>query len=90
MPDDQALGEWELHTLKDMRWNDNHKCPTKYWSGDIIESMRWLIRQRAYADHLIFATACCFDSDTPPKRLYTNMHSVDWWWEAQVRRDTQG
>jgi len=24
MPDDQALGEWELHTLKDMRWNDNH------------------------------------------------------------------
>jgi len=24
MPDDQALGEWELHTLEDMRWNDNH------------------------------------------------------------------
>jgi hypothetical protein len=24
MPDDQPLGEWELHTLKDMRWNDNH------------------------------------------------------------------
>jgi len=24
MPDDQALREWELHTLEDMRWNDNH------------------------------------------------------------------
>jgi len=24
MQDDQALGEWELHTLEDMRWNDNH------------------------------------------------------------------
>jgi hypothetical protein len=24
MPDDQAPGEWELHTLEDMRWNDNH------------------------------------------------------------------
>jgi len=24
MPDDQALGEWELHTVEDMRWNDNH------------------------------------------------------------------
>jgi len=23
MPDDQAPGEWELHTLEDMRWNDN-------------------------------------------------------------------
>jgi hypothetical protein len=24
MPDDQALREWELYTLKDMRWNGNH------------------------------------------------------------------
>jgi len=32
MPDDQALGEWELHTLEDMRWNDNHQHPIKYWS----------------------------------------------------------
>ena len=30
MPDDQALGEWELHTLEDMRWNDNHQRPIKY------------------------------------------------------------
>jgi hypothetical protein len=32
MPHDQALGEWELHTLEDMRWNDNHQHPIKYWS----------------------------------------------------------
>jgi hypothetical protein len=25
MPDDQALREWELHTLENMRWNDNHQ-----------------------------------------------------------------
>jgi hypothetical protein len=25
MPDDQALREWELHTLEDMTWNDNHQ-----------------------------------------------------------------
>jgi hypothetical protein len=24
MRDDQALGEWELHTPEDMKWNDNH------------------------------------------------------------------
>jgi len=23
----QPLGEWELLTLEDMRWNDNHQCP---------------------------------------------------------------
>ena len=37
--DDQALGEWELHTLKDMRWNDNLQCPIEYLSRDIIKSL---------------------------------------------------
>jgi hypothetical protein len=32
MPDEQALGEWDLHTLEDMRWNGNHERPMKYWS----------------------------------------------------------
>jgi hypothetical protein len=40
MPDDLALRELELHTLEDMKWNDNHQCPIKYWSRDIIKSMR--------------------------------------------------
>jgi hypothetical protein len=40
MADDMALGEWELHTIEDMRWNDNHQPPIKYWSRDIIKSMR--------------------------------------------------
>jgi len=71
MPDDQALGEWELHTLEDLRWNDNHQRPIKYWSRVIIKSMRWLMRQAAYAEHLIYAPQRCFNSDRPPKCLYT-------------------
>jgi hypothetical protein len=90
MPDDQALGEWELHTLEDMRWNDNHQRPIKYWSQDIIKSMRWLMRQPAYAKHLIYAAQRCINRDTPQKHLYTEMHTADWWWETQVSRDTQG
>ena len=90
MPDDQSLGEWELHTLEDMRWNDNHQRPIKCWSRDIIKSMRWLMWQPAYAEHLIFAPQRCFNSDTPPKRLYTEMHTTDWWWETQVMRATPG
>jgi hypothetical protein len=39
MPDDQALGEWELRTLEDMRWNDHHQQPIIYWSRDSIKSM---------------------------------------------------
>ena len=89
MPDDQALGEWELHTLEDIRWNENHQCAIKYWSRDIIKSMRWLMRQPAYAELPIFPPKCCFNSDTPPKRLYSELHTTDWWWETQVRRDTR-
>ena len=55
MPDNQALGEWELHTLEYMRWNDNHQRRIKYWSRDIIKSMRWLMQQPAYTEHLIYA-----------------------------------
>jgi len=90
MPDDLALRELELHTLEDMRWNDNHQHPIKYWSRDIIKSMRWLMWQRAYAEHHIYTPQRCFNRDTPPKRLYTEMHTADWWWETQVRRDTPG
>ena len=90
MPDDQTLGEWELHNLEDMRWNDNYQRPIKYWSRDIIKSMRWLMRQAAYVEHLIYAPQHCFNSDTPPKRLYTRMHTANWWWETQVRRNTGG
>jgi hypothetical protein len=80
IPDDLALGEWELHTLEDMRWNDNHQRPIKYWSRDIIKRIRWLMRQPAYTADLICAPQRCFNSNTPPKRLYTEMHSADWWW----------
>jgi len=88
MPDDQTRGEGELHTLEDMRWNDNHQRSIKYWSRDIIKSMRWLMRQPADVEHLIYAPQRYFNSDTPPKRLHTEMHIADWWWETQVRRDS--
>jgi hypothetical protein len=73
-----------------MRWNDNHQRPIKYWSRDIIESMRWLMRQPAYAENPIHAPPRCFECDKPPNCLYTEMHTVDWWWEIAVRRDIRG
>jgi len=32
MPDDPTPWEWELHTPEDMKWNNNHQLPIKYWS----------------------------------------------------------
>ena len=53
MPDDQAYGECEQHTREDMRRNDNHQRPLKFWSRDVIKSMRWLMRQPFYTEYLI-------------------------------------
>jgi len=72
-----------------MKWNDNHQRPIKYWNRDIIKRMRRLMRQLAYAEHLIYAPQRCFNCDTQPTCLYTEMHTADWWWETQVRRDTR-
>jgi hypothetical protein len=88
MPDDQALGEWELHTLEDMKLNDNHPHLIKSWSRDIIKSMRWLMQQSAYTEHLIYADQHCLNSVMPPECLYTEMHTADWLWVTLVRRDT--
>jgi hypothetical protein len=82
MADDQALREWELYTLQDMRCNDNHRRRIKY--------IRWWKRQPAYTEYLIYSPQSCFNSDRPPKHLYTEMHTVDGWWQIQVRRDTHG
>jgi hypothetical protein len=32
MTDNLSLGEWELQTVEDMRWNRNHQRPIRYWS----------------------------------------------------------
>jgi len=90
MPDEHALREWELHTLEDVRWIDNYQCRIKYWSRDIMKSMRSWLRQAAYTEHLIYAPQRCINSDAPQKRLCTDMHTADWWWDTQVRRDTWG
>jgi len=90
MPDDQALGEWELHTLMDMRCDNNPQHPIKYQSPHIIKSMRWLMWQLAYAENHIYSPQHCFHSDTLPKCLYTGMHTVVKWWETQGRSDTGG
>jgi hypothetical protein len=56
MEDDLALREWELHTLDDMKWKDNHQRHIKYLSQDIIESISWLMWQPMYAKHLVYRT----------------------------------
>jgi len=40
MPHDQAVAEWELHPVEDMRWNANHQPSFKFSSCDMISTIR--------------------------------------------------
>jgi hypothetical protein len=51
----------------------------KYYSRNLAKSASWLMRQQEYAEHLTDAPQHSVYSDTPPKHLYTEMYTVDWW-----------
>jgi len=53
MADYLALREWKLQTLEDMKSNQNHQRAIKYYSRHIIKSMRWVMQQPAYAEHIV-------------------------------------
>jgi hypothetical protein len=51
--------------------------------------MRLLMPQPAYAEHHFQASLHRFNSNTPPRDLYTEIHIADWWWwKSLVRKDT--
>jgi hypothetical protein len=87
-PGVKVLREWELHTLEDMRWTDNHQHQVNYWSRDSIKSMTWLMRQAAYAEHPIFAPQHCFNRYKLTKLRCTIMDTADQSGVTQLRKDT--
>jgi hypothetical protein len=72
MPVDQAVGERELHTVEDMKCNENHHDPIKYWSREIIKGMRWLMWLAAYTKYIFWSysvalTMICHLTTCKPK-----------------------
>jgi len=48
----------------------------KFFYRDVVECIRDLLRQKAFAQDLIFEPSCEFDSQGC--RVYTGMHTADW------------
>lgn len=55
------------------------------FTQNIISSIKALYGDAAFAAHLIFRPECHYEvSGDWCHRLYHDMHTSDWWWEAQV------
>jgi len=61
---------------------DNGRPATTFYYQNIIDCVRYLIRQVAYSSDMVYAPLREYDSSG--ERLYSEMHTADWWWDMQV------
>jgi len=54
-----------------------------FYYRDLEDMIQYLLRQRAYAKHLVFAPKHQFNEEY--NWVYTDMHNGDWWWWTQER-----
>lgn len=58
---------------------------TEFWRRDILEGIRALYGDPEYASELLTEPVRLFTDETKETRLYNQMNTGDWWWNAQVR-----
>jgi hypothetical protein len=61
---------------------DDGRHAATFYYRNIIDCVRYLIRQVAYRSDMVYAPIREYDSSG--ERLYSEMHTADWWWDTQV------
>lgn len=81
MEDGLGHGSWKKSKLS-MAWNEQHPENIVFWHRDLIGCVKWILRQPAYREHLVYAPVRSFNN--AGHRIYDEMNTGDWWWERQV------
>src|SRR5258706_1240879 len=55
---------------------------TEFYYRDLLACIRYLLRQKAYRDHLVWAPTR--EQNTAGERIYSELHTAEWWWDTQV------
>ena len=55
---------------------------TTFYYRNPLYCIRYLVRQVAYRSDMVYAPIREYDSSG--ERLYSEMHTADWWWDTQV------
>lgn len=63
---------------------EDSKRTLPFFYRNVLDCVRYLLRQIAYQDDLVYAPRREFDADG--ERIYAEMHTADWWWDVQVQR----
>jgi len=93
----ESVGYGSIHTLKkDLRELDpycrylqwfegqveDRKGTLSFFYSNLLDCVRYLLRQIAYRDNFVYAPRREFDHTG--QQVYAAMHTADWWWEIQV------
>ena len=80
----QSLDPYSLY----LQWLEGQVEDSKrmlpFFYRNVLDCVRYLLRQIIYQDDLVYRQRREFDADG--ERIYAEMHTVDWWWIVQVQR----
>jgi len=62
---------------------EDSKRTLPFFYRNVLDCVRYLLRQIAYQDDLVYAPRREFDPNG--ERIYAEMHTADWWWDVQVQ-----
>ena len=72
---------WQSILIK----SDHNICeqePVRYWLRDSLAVLQEILEIPELADHCVWGPIKQRNSEG--ERVYTDMHSGDWWWKVQV------
>jgi len=93
----ESVGYSSMHTLKNhllfldpysqyLQWFEGQvedgQRTLPFFYRDVLGCVRYLLRQIAYRDDLVYAPRREYDPSG--QRIYAAMHTADWWWDLQV------
>jgi len=61
---------------------DDGQHATTFYYQNVIDCVRFLICQVVYRSEIVYAPVREYNSSG--ERLYSEMHTADWWWDTQV------
>jgi hypothetical protein len=82
-PQDRVLLEWKQGVVTHTTYS------TTFWYRSPVDCVQFLLQQKVHEKDLVYSPVQDFDSGGA--RIYSEMHTADWWWETQVYKgDTSG
>ena len=61
---------------------ENNQRTLSFFYRNILDCIRYLLCQIAYQDDLLYAP--CHGYDQHGQRMFSEMHTANWWWDVQV------